>query len=144
MKRVKYIFLAIMILLAGCTTVKIDGQIDPIESLIIKVAVERALVSEPKLAIVAYAVSTALTIILDGSEVTSLDIVNEALTTELNKIELTNTERLLFMSLVESIRMKVIQETGLPEITAKQKIVVIRDIVRAVRDVSFLYSSAEK
>jgi DNA repair protein RadC len=133
-----------MILLAGCTTVKIDGQIDPIESLIIKVAVERALVSEPKLAIVAYAVSTALTIILDGSEVTSLDIVNEALTTELNKIELTNTERLLFMSLVESIRMKVIQETGLPEITAKQKIVVIRDIVRAVRDVSFLYSSAEK
>lgn len=144
MKRVKYIFLAIMILLAGCTTVKIDGKIDPIESLIIKVAVERALVSEPKLAIVAYAVSTALTIILDGSEVTSLDVVNEALTAELNKIELTNTERLLFMSLVESIRMKVIQETGLPEITAKQKIVVIRDIVRAVRDVSFLYSSAEK
>ncbi len=144
MKRISFIFLAIVILLAGCTTVKIDGQIDPIESLIIKVAVERALVSEPQLAVTAYAVSTALTTILDGSEVTSLDIVNEALNTELSKIELTNTERLLFMSLVESIKAKVIQETGLPEITAEQKIVVIKDIVKAVRDISFLYSSAEK
>ena len=144
MKRISFIFLAIVILLAGCTTVKIDGQIDPIESLIIKVAVERALVSEPQLAVTAYAVSTALTTILDGSEVTSLDIVNEALNTELSKIELTNAERLLFMSLVESIKAKVIQETGLPEITAEQKIVVIKDIVKAVRDISFLYSSAEK
>lgn len=144
MKKIKYIFLVIIIFLTGCTTVKIDGQIDPIESLVIKVAIERALMSEPQLAVTAYAVSTALTTILDGSEITSLEVVNEALNTELNKIELTNTERLLFMTLVESIKAKVIQETGLPEITAEQKLIVIKDVVKAVRDISFLYTSAEK
>ena len=134
----KKIILAIMFLLicSGCSTIG-NGVLDPIESGTIRLAVGAAMTSEPKLVIPAYAVSTALLVILDGTETSTLGMIETALEAEVKKLNLVQAEREIFMDLVAVVKADIEKRINLPGIEAEQKIVVIRSIIQIVRDAAY-------
>jgi uncharacterized protein YceK len=130
----KYLLIALMIFMAGCTTM--NGTLDPTETATIRVAVGLAMTAEPKTVIPAYAVSTALLAILDGSEITTLDVLDSAVDEEINKLDLTAVERASFLELVALVKARIIQQLNLPDIDIAQRIVIVKNIIQIVRDAS--------
>ena len=125
-----------MLILTGCSTFTINGTLDPVETATIRVAVGLAMTAEPKTIVPAYAVSTALLAILDGTEITTLGVLCPAVDEEIDKLNLTDAERASFMELVELVKASIIQQLDLPDMDVAQKIVIIKGIVQIVRDAS--------
>ena len=134
----KIIALLMMILMTGCATVDIDGTVDPTETAMIRVAVGMAMTAEPDTVLPAYAVSTALLAIMDGTEVTSLDTLDQAVDAEINDLALTTAERASFMELVTLVKARIIQQLNLPDLDAAQKLVIVRNVIQIVRDASMV------
>lgn len=134
----KIIALLMMILMTGCATVDIDGQVDPTETAMIRVAVGMAMTAEPDTVLPAYAVSTALLAIMDGTEITSFDTLDKAVDKEINDLALTTAERASFMELVTLVKARIIQQLNLPGLDATQQLVIVKNVIQIVRDASMV------
>jgi len=132
----RIIALLMVILMTGCATVDIDGTVDPTETAMIRVAVGMAMTAEPDTVLPAYAVSTALLAIMDGTEVTSLDTLDKAVDEEINDLTLTTAERASFMELVGLVKVRIIQQINLPGLDATQQLVIVKNVIQIVRDAS--------
>ena len=125
-----------MLLLAGCSPFSMNGMLDPVETATIRVAVGLAMTAEPRTVVPAYAVSTALLAILDGTETTTLGALCPAVDKEIDKLNLTDAERASFIELVELVKARILQQLGSTNMDVAQKIVLIKGIVQIVRDAS--------
>jgi len=135
MKRfMKFLSIALLCLVMGCSTVAVNGDLDPVETATIRVAVGLAMTAEPKTVIPAYAISTALLAIMDGSETSTLDILDKAVYEEIEKLDLTDLEKASFMDLVALVKARIAQQLNLPDIDAAQKLVIVKSIIQIVRD----------
>lgn len=132
----RIILIVFMILMTSCATVDIDGTVDPTETAMIRVAVGMAMTAEPDTVLPAYAVSTALLAIMDGTEVTSLDTLDQAVDAEINDLALTTAERASFMELVTLVKVRIIQQINLPGLDAAQQLVIVKNVIQIVRDAS--------
>ena len=133
-RKIKCLVMIALMLFVGCATVTLDGNLDPVESAIVRIAVGAALTAEPQTVVPAYAVSTALMAILDGTEITELNILEERFNEEMQKLELNDAERASFLELAALVRMHIIQH--LPDDGLDQQIVIVRQVVKIIRDAS--------
>ena len=132
----RIILIVFMILMTSCATVDIDGTVDPTETAMIRVAVGMAMTAKPDTVLPAYAVSTALLAIMDGTEITSLDTLDKAVDKEINDLVLTTAERASFMELVTLVKVRIIQQINLPGLDATQQLVIVKNVIQIVRDAS--------
>jgi uncharacterized protein YceK len=130
----RFVLMLIIVLLAGCSTVTLDGDIDPVESAAIRVAVGLAMSASPQTVLPAYAVSTALLAILEGSETAPLDTFDAAINAEADKLELTDMERASFDELIKLVRAETMRRLNLPEIDTEQKLVIVKTVIQIVRE----------
>jgi hypothetical protein len=138
-EEMKHTFLAatlliVLAMLAGCSTITVDGDLDPAESATIRLAVGLSMSAEPKTVLPAYAVSTALLTILEGSETTPLDTLDAAINAEADKLNLTDTERASFNELLQLVKAETMKHLNLPEIDAGQKLIIVKTVIQIVRE----------
>lgn len=113
-----------------------DGQVDEVESAVIKVAVGAALTAMPETVAPAYAVSTGLLTLLDGSEATTLGEIDAALSEKLDELKITESEKQSVLDLVGLVKAKIVMETEKTGIAENEKIVVVKTIVGIVQSTS--------
>ena len=133
----KFVLMLMIVLMAGCSTVATNGDLDPVEYAAIRVAVGLTMSAEPQTVLPAYAVSTALLAILEGSETTPLDAFDAAINAEADKLDLTKMERASFDELISLVKAETMRRLNLPEIDAEQKLIIIKTVVQIVREAAY-------
>lgn len=113
-----------------------NGKVDSIEGAVFSAAVGAALDARPELDKPAAAVSGALLDVMTDDTTVDLDSVDTVIGTKLAELNLTPTVEAAFTSLVSDIRARIIERIGSSDTTAAQAVVVVRDLVQIVNDVS--------
>lgn len=137
--KLRFIALLIALLfLAGCagstSLIKVDGKVNQIGSALIQAAVGIALTAKPEAVPPAYAVSTAVLARIDGGSVL-LSGLDAAVETEVNKLNLLNTEKASVMDIVGIVRAQIVTQLEAEGITnAESRLIVVRQVIKIVRD----------
>jgi hypothetical protein len=113
-----------------------NGKVDPIEGAVFSLAVGAALNAKPELVTPAAAVSGALLDVMSDETTVDLDNVDAVIGAELSNLNLTPTVEAAFTDLVTDIRDRIIDRVRESGGTAAQAVVVVRDLVQIVNDVS--------
>ena len=124
----------------GCTqpneTTIGNGKVDPVEAATVRVAVGMAFTARPDTVAPAYAVSDALLTMLDASRDQSalVTTINQTLAGETAKLNLDAGTAASFADLVALVEAQIVARLAEANITASQRMVVVRDIVAIVHD----------
>jgi hypothetical protein len=113
-----------------------NGKVDPIEGAVFSLAVGAALDARPELATPAAAVSGALLDVMSDETTVDLDNVDAVIGTELSRLNLTPTVEASFADLVSDIRDRIVEHVRGSDGNAARAVVVVRDLVQIVNDVS--------
>jgi hypothetical protein len=138
MNRMFSLLLVIMLVLSGCagTSTIGNGKIDPVEEATIRLAVGAALSAMPAAAIPAYMVSTGLMAVIgtgDASLPGNIDVVIEK---ETSKLKMDQETKLVFADFLALVKAEVKQRLAGTGISENSRIVLIKQLVKIVNDVS--------
>jgi hypothetical protein len=110
-----------------------DGKVDAVEAATIKLAVGAVMTAKPEIVTPAYTVSTALLAVMDGTEITSLSIISDALDEKIEDLGLSPADRTSFLDLVNLVTAKISAELNLSETDLSDKIVVVKTMLEIVQ-----------
>ncbi len=113
-----------------------NGKVDPVEAATIRLAVGVAFTARPDTVVPAYAVSDALLAILDAgsSTETLVTTINETIAKETSKLNLDAATAASFADLVALVEAQIVAKMKELNITASEKVIVVRDIIAIVHD----------
>jgi len=116
-----------------------NGQVDAVEAATLRVAVGLAFTARPDTVAPAYAVASALLIVLDGdTESTALDTIDQALSKEIAKLNLETATAASFADLVNLVKTKIEDKLQGSGVSASGKRVVVRDVIKIVQETAAL------
>jgi len=132
-----FLTLALLLMLVGCngagTNSSIgDGQVDAVETAMIRLAVGAAMTAKPETVVPAYAVSKALLIVMDTDNPVKLAILNMVIQDKIKDLNLTPYEEQSVMDLVSLVRAKLVDMVG--GLDPGARIVVVKAVVQIVHD----------
>ena len=132
MKKLMSIIICLFMLGCASNSVKIDGEVSAVEAALIRVPVAVALTAKPELIAPTYAISTAILAAVDNGTIDTIAALDEAVNDKLNG--LTDVEKASAIELVHLITTAIADELNVGELTADQKLGVVRDVLVVVRD----------
>jgi len=132
-----FLTLALLLMLVGCngagTNGSIgDGQVDAVETAVIRLAVGAAMTAKPETVAPAYAVSKAVLTIMDAENPVMLTILEAAVDKEIKKLDLTVYEKQSVMDLVNLVKANIVDRVG--GLVPERKFVVVRAVIEIVHD----------
>ena len=113
-----------------------DGEIDEVESAIIRLATGAVLSSKPELIVPAYVISTVLLNKMESGQIAALENFDTELNEEIDKLELTELEKKSANDLVVLLKAKIKKDLDIEGIPQEEKFVVVKDLLMIVKQSS--------